>query len=373
MSSERFQLSPDLRDLLVREAPTVESARQLTPAVVEAVKPTGAFRMYVPSIYNGPATDPVTAIDLVASLAEADAATAWCAAIASLSAHVAGVLEPEAAMEVFGDPSSIACGAFAPTAKGLRVDRGYRVTGRWAWGSGSPVAQWMSGGVMTDDNRFLQMIFPMTDITLHDTWHSNGLRGTGSHDFSVDDVFVPSNRAVQLGVSKPKCTEPISLMPLFPLFGAGVAAVMIGIARRAISELTDLATVKKPAQSSKTLAQSQVAQIEIARAEGIVRSCYAYLVDEMSLAWETIVRGDRLGMEQRMRCRLAASHAGPELCRAVDIAYNLGGGSSVFTSSPLERCFRDIHTASAHIIVGSRALESIGRQRFGLESDLSSF
>ena len=373
MSGAQFQLDSELHDLLVREAPTIESARALTPAAVEGVKPTGAFRMYVPQAYNGPAIDPVTAIDLIAALAEADAATAWCASIASLSSHVSGVLAPDAAMEIFGTPNTIACGAFAPTGTGQKVDGGYRVSGRWSWGSGSPVAQWMSGGVMTDDNRFLQMIFPMSDIVMHDTWYSNGLRGTGSHDFSVENVFVPENHTVQLGVSKPQCTEPISLMPLFPLFGAGVAAVMVGIARRAIHELTELATVKKPAQSSKTLAHSQVAQIEIARAEAIVRSCYVYLVDEMATAWATIEQGDRLGIEQRMRCRMAASHAGAELVRAVDIAYNLGGGSSVFTSSPLERCFRDIHTASAHIIVGTRAFESIGRTRFGLESDLSSF
>ena len=373
MSSERVSIHPDLSDLLTRESDAIDSGRKLTQVVVDAVKPTGAFRMYVPTAYNGPAIDPLSAIDLIAGLAEADAATGWCAVIASLSSHVAGVLDPAVAMEVFGDPDSIACGAFAPTARAMTVHGGFRVTGRWSWGSGSPIAQWMSGGVMTDDNRFLQMLFPMNDITLHDTWYSGGLRGTGSHDFSVDDVFVPIGRTVQLGVSKPHCTETISLMPLFPLFGAGVTSVMIGIARRALRELIVLADTKKPAQSSKTLAQSQVVQIDIARAEAIVRSCYAYLVHETGTAWDTILRGDRLGLEQRMRCRLAASHAGPELCRAVDITYNTAGGSSVFDSSPLLRCFRDIHTASAHIMVGARAFESVGRQRLGLETDLSSF
>lgn len=373
MSEQRSAITDALAKLLTGESDAIESGRQLTTVAVNAVRPTGAFRMYVPTVYHGPALDPVAALDLIAGLAEADAATGWCAVIASLSSHVSGVLPPDVAMTIFGDPNTIVCGAFAPSAAGVTVDGGYRVTGRWSWGSGSPIAQWMSGGVMTDDRRFLQMIFPMTDITVHDTWYSNGLRGTGSHDFSVEDVFVPLDRTVQLGATKPTCNEPISLMPLFPLFGSGIVAVMIGIARRALRELSELAATKKPAQSSKTLAQSQVVQIEVARAEAIIRSCYAYIEDEISVAWATICNGDRLGLEQRMRCRLAASHAGPELCRAVDIAYNAGGGSSVYSKSPLQRCFRDIHTASAHIMVGSRAFESIGRHRLGLETDLSSF
>lgn len=373
MVPQTRQLDDALLDQLVAESDAIESGRRLTLATVEAVRPTGAFRMYVPTAYNGPAIDPVRAIDLISGLAEADAATGWCAVIASLSSHVAGVLDPAVAMEIFGDPASIACGAFAPTATATVVDGGFRVTGRWSWGSGSPIAQWMSGGVMADDGRFLQMLFPVNDITIHDTWYAIGLRGTGSNDFSVDGVFVPAGRSVQLGVSRPQCTEPISLMPLFPLFASGVTAVMIGIARRALRELIALAATKKPAQSSKTLAQSQVVQIDVARAEAIIRSCYAYIVHETSTAWETVCNGDRLGLEQRMRCRIAASHAGPELCRAVDIAYNAGGGSSVYSSSPLQRCFRDIHTASAHIMVGTRGLESVGRHRLGLETDLSGF
>ena len=160
--------------------------------------------------------------------------------------------------------------------------------------------------------------------------------------------------------------------PIGVLFSGGVASVMLGIATRAMEELAVLAQTKKPVQSSKTLAQSTLAQVDIARAEAGVRSARSFLHDSVRTAWDAVRRGDRVALETRLQARLAATHAGEQACTAVDLCYKAGGGTAVYATSPLQRCFRDIHTASAHVMVGSRVYETVGRHRFGLEIDKSS-
>jgi indole-3-acetate monooxygenase len=161
-------------------------------------------------------------------------------------------------------------------------------------------------------------------------------------------------------------------MPLFVLFSGGVASVMLGIATRAMEELAVLAQTKKPVQSSKTLAQSTLAQVDIARAEAGVGSARSFLHDAVRGAWDAVQRGDRVDLETRLQARLAATHAGEQACAAVDLCYKAAGGSAVYAISPLQRCFRDVHTASAHVMVGSRVYETVGRHRFGLQIDTSS-
>jgi indole-3-acetate monooxygenase len=346
-----------------------ERDRRLAPAVVEALQSINGFRLFVPKAYDGPEHDPVDVMTAIAELAQADAASAWCATIGTLTSHCAGVMEPDVARAVFGDSKSIVCGAYAPNGVGTKQPNGWTVNGRWAWGSGSPFADWMTGGTITDDGNFHQMFFRREQLTIHDTWESSGLRGTGSHDFSAEQAFVSDGFSTQIGRATPTTDASIARMPLFPLFCSGIASVMVGIAWRALAEITELANAKKAAQATKTLAHSAIIQSDIARAEAIIRSSWAYLIDELSSAWEVVQNGDRVSTDLRIRSRLAASHVGGELCRAVDLCYHAGGGTAVYTLSPLQRCFRDVHTAAAHIMVSPRTFETVGRYRFGLNID----
>jgi indole-3-acetate monooxygenase len=349
-----------------------EDNRQLSAVVVDALRKADLFRQFVPASYGGPSVDPITAMESFVRLAQADAASAWCAVIGSLTSHCAGVLNADVAQQVFGDQNNIVCGAYAPSGTAIRETSAWRVNGRWAWGSGSPFANWMTGGVITDNGEFHQMLFRRSEIELFDTWHSSGLRGTGSHDFAVTDAAVDPMYTLQIGRSGPTCSDDIARMPLFPLFCAGIASVMIGIANRALEEITLLANEKKPAQSNRTLAASAVVQTDLAKAEAMIRSSTAYLQHELGTAWHTVLHGDRVSTDQRVRARLAASHIGVEMCRAVDLCYHAGGGSAVYSTSPLQRCFRDVHTAAAHIMVSTRTFETAGRHRLGLTIDPTS-
>ena len=373
MKATLEQRTADAASVAMKQADVSEQQRRLTDEVVSELKKLDVLRAYVPAILGGPEYTPFEAMSVIEALSAADGSTGWCAAIASLTSHISGCLAPDSAKTIFGSADAAVCGAYAPSGHGTARDDGsYDVSGRWAWGSGSSFAQWMTGGSVNDDGTIRHMFFRSADLTIHDTWDSNGLRSTASHDFSVVDAHVRAGYSVDLGAARPQVDAAISRMPLFVLFSGGVASVMLGIATRAIQELADLAQTKKPVQSSKTLAQSVLAQVDIAKAEAGVRAARTFLHASVGEAWERVQRGDRVELETRLLARLAATHAGEQACAAVDSCYKAGGGSAVYATSPLQRCFRDVHTASAHVMVGSRVYETVGRHRFGLEIDRSS-
>ncbi len=203
------------------------------------------------------------------------------------------------------------------------------------------------------------MFFPATDVEIVDTWHSSGLRGTGSNDFAVAELFVPAGRAVAIVGARPRIDRPLYVFPLFSMLALAVASVCLGIARRAIDELVDLAEVKTPVFTSRRLERSTMTQVDVAKAEAALGSARAFLLDEVGATWDDVLAGREVSLDQRARVRLAATNAGVRCAEAVDFAYNAGGGSSVFAKSPLQRCFRDIHTATQHIMVQPARLRSL--------------
>jgi indole-3-acetate monooxygenase len=348
-----------------------EKARQVSAQTVLDLQSLDILRAYVPKKYGGPEYDPMETLAAVELLSAADGATGWVSTIASLTSHIAGSLNEDVGKVVFGAATSSSCGAYAPTGQAAVKDGALLVNGRWAWGSGSSFATWMSGGTICDDNTFRHVFFPTKELTMHDTWHSSGLRATASNDFSAENLVVPQEFSAILG-SRPTVDARISWMPIFVLFSGGVASVMLGIAQRAMEEIATLAASKKPMMSAKTVADSAVNQQALARAEASIHAARAFLLDTVNSAWETVQRGDQVDMETRLRARMAATYAAEQACDTVDVCYRMGGGTAVYETSPLQRCFRDIHTAAAHIMVGSRSYEMAGRHRFGLQIDTGS-
>jgi indole-3-acetate monooxygenase len=351
------------------QADETEAGRRLAPGVVDAMRSAGSFRLFVPQVYGGPGVTVPQALNDIMALSAADGAAGWCAAIASTTSHVAGSIDPHWAREIFSNPASISGGAFAPTGQGVMTPDGLRVSGRWAWGSGSQHCDWLCAGTLDADLNFRIAFFPASDATILDTWQSSGLRGTGSHDFELHDILVPTDRwSLPVG-GKTRVDDPIARMPMYTLFAGAIASVMLGIARHALDEIVTLAATKRPMGSSKGLAESSMTQVELGRAEGAWRAARAWLDDEMGEAWGTVLAGDRVSTERRASVRAAATHASMAARQATDASYDLGGGTSVYTKSPLQRCFRDVHTASAHIMVNPRNTETFGRSLLGLTID----
>jgi alkylation response protein AidB-like acyl-CoA dehydrogenase len=162
---------------------------------------------------------------------------------------------------------------------------------------------------------------------------------------------------------------PLAAFPNFSLLASGVAGVSLGIARRALDEIRDLAQGKRPLFSAKTLAQSSVVQAELARAEAGLHAARAWLFGELNEAWNAVLAGGAVDLERRTRIRLATVHAAETAAKATDMAFTWAGGSSVYQSSPLERCWRDAHVATQHLMVSPRMYETLGRALLGLDFD----
>ena len=367
----------DLAELIEANADDGERTRRLPLPTVNALMDAQLLRMCVPRVYGGPEVDPVTLVRAIEAVAHSDGAAGWCTMIASTTSSMASLLPEEAAEQIYGDSTSITGGVFAPNGRGVAttVDgvEGFSVSGRWSWGSGTQHCRWVLGGAGCDDGTFRLCWFPQSEVTFHDTWHTTGMRGSGSLDYSVAEVFVPATRTIQPAVTRPVVRTPLSQFPNFTLLASGVSAVGLGVARRALDELVDLAQGKKPQYSSKTLAQSGFTQTELARAEGKLRAARAFLLDELQSAWDVAVAGDEVTVEARTGIRLAATHAASVGAEVADVAFTLAGGTAVYDTSPLGRCLRDAHIVTQHIQTAPKLNETIGKLLLGLDVDTSMF
>lgn len=358
----------------------IEQGRRVPLDLVHGLVAAGAFRLCIPHALGGAESDVATLLDVIEEVARADGSAGWVVMIGATSGLVSGYLPTDVAQEIFGDPDVVTGGVFAPRGEAVVVEGGYRARGRWAFGSGSEHCRWLLGGcVVVEDGkpRLLgrgipdsrMMFFPASDVQIVDTWTVSGLRGTGSHDLEVRDAFVPAGRAVSLVTDRPRVDGPLFRFPVFGLLALGIAAVATGIARTAIDELVRIAGGKTPTGSTRRLGERGVIQMQVAQAEAALESSRAWLRSAVAEAWEAAGRGDAIPVAQRTTLRLAATEATIRATKAVDLMYEAGGGTSIYATSPLQRCFRDVHVATQHAMVATSTYELTGRILLGLDTD----
>lgn len=367
-------MDEDLFQIAARLAPESERLRRLPEELVAAMTRAGVFRMLAPEAAGGLERTPAELVDTVEQLARADGAAGWCAAIGATSGLLAGYLPPDSAREVYGDPQAISGGVFAPRGRAIRTEGGFRVSGRWPFASGCTHCNWLMGGVVIDGDDPpvpTLMLARAGEVTIHgDTWDSMGLRGTGSHDIEMSDVFVPAGRAASLIADRPTAPGPLYAFPVFGLLAIAIGAVGIGIARGALDDVLALAGVRIPTGSRRTMAERPAVQAEMAAAEARLRAARALLHEAVDEAWVVATQTAEVPVERRAALRLAATHAALTGADVTTAAYRLGGGSSVYESrSPLPRRFRDAHTATQHMLVAPATNELAGRLLLGLPTD----
>jgi alkylation response protein AidB-like acyl-CoA dehydrogenase len=355
-------------------ADEIEEGGRLPVDIAEALIDSEVFRLWIPKRYGGLEATVADLLDAIERAAYHDGSTGWCVMIGGTTALNAGFLRADFAEQIYGDPRAVTGGFGMPAGNGTRVDGGIRVTGEWAWGSGSSHCTWFGGGVTIEGQRGAPFVFfDMDDIEFLDTWHVAGMKGTASTHYRTNDAFVPEGRWVDFAASP----EPITDSPLyrFSFLGAlalGVSAVTIGLAERAIDELIALAE-KQPAGSSKSLAERPVIQSDLALAEANVRSARAFVREVVEECWEAARIEGRLTDEQKRLLRLASTSAGRRSAEAVDLCYHAGGGTSVYLTSRLQRVFRDVHVATQHGMIAPRLFEPLGRMAFGLPTSTAQF
>jgi len=358
----------------------IERTRRIPADLSAGFARAGFYRMCVPEVYGGLELPPADTMYTIETLAQADGSAAWVVFIGATSGSVLALLPPDSARAIFHKPEVMLGGVFAPRGKAVAETGGFRVNGRWQWGSGTQNADWVMGGceVIRDGKpellpngtpRSRMMVAPASEIEFFDTWYVSGLCGTGSTDFAMNNLFVPDSRAVGLGVDGP-LERPLYAFPQFGLLAMGIAAVALGLARAAIDALVEIAGGKTPQGSARPLASRASAQSDVSRAEALLRSARAFYYEAIEQAWESACARGRIEADHRRDVRLATTHATRACAEAVDLMYDLGGGTSVYHRSPLQRIFRDVHVATQHMMVSPATLELTGRLLLGLETDI---
>ena len=213
------------------------------------------------------------------------------------------------------------------------------------------------------------MLFPASDVTLIDSWHVMGLSGTGSGEMEVKGLHVPKSRSVSLLTDKPTINAPLYAFPAFGLLALSIAAVMLGNARAAISDLTLMITRKPAHPGARSPAERATVQAGLAEATAQLRAARAFYLEVLNEAWEVACDAGALDTEHKAALRLAATHAVRTSAKVASQLHDLGGGSSVFLANSLQRRFRDAHVGTQHLMVGPQTYELVGRILAGLPTD----
>jgi alkylation response protein AidB-like acyl-CoA dehydrogenase len=376
---------PDIVAAAVRLAPAVRAARdqaeqmrQTPPDLAAEITRAGIYQMYLPRSMGGPETPPLIAFRVVEELSKADGSVGWCAMIATALSLNVGRLPAVVGRELAGTPADYrGAGSARPGGRAWEVPGGYRVKGRWNFASGIQNARWLyCTCIMMDGDKPLQtpagtpilraMWVPRGSVTIVDTWSVMGMRGTGSQDFTVDDVIVPAARSC-LSDAPPAETGPLyNQRAWYVNLWTPSAANALGIARGAIDSLAEIAATEASTMSTNLLRDRSMVQIRIAEAEAIVNAARAYVFDAVGTLWRALCAGDTPSDHTVAQGRLAIVHAMHESVRAVDKVFHAAGTNAIYTRLPLERAFRDVHVAVQHAAALPVYFESAGKVLLGL-------
>jgi alkylation response protein AidB-like acyl-CoA dehydrogenase len=371
------ELGPKIR----AAADEIEQGRRLPLRLVGEMQQAGVFRMAMPRAWGGPELDFLSQMRVIEALSIADASAGWCAMIGVDGGYMTAYVDQTVAREMYTDIDSVTAITFAPPGRAATAKGGFIVNGRWPFASGCQHARWLIGhfAIFDGDSPRLQPnglpetrfgFLPFEECEILDTWTTNGLRGSGSHDWTVKDRFIPEQRTFNLAAPTMYRKGPLYTLPNLLLYK--VCAVGLGIARGAIDDFIELAknkpvTFKSPAASKAMLRDETYAQCAVAQAEALVSSARGFVFEALGDMWHTLLTGDLPSLQQRARARLAMVHASTACVQAVELLYKANGGSSVYAGNAFDRRLRDIQTANQHTTVSLKTWEVTGRVLLGLE------
>lgn len=356
-----------------------ERERRLPATTARALREAGFFRLCRPRRLGGLEADPLTVLEVVEEIARHDGSAAWCALNCGIAGMLQSFLPPEGAREIGSSPDVVLNGVIAPTGRATEVDGGYRVTGRWSFASNCDHCGWLApscivyrGGAMSEGPAGPEIVVTWVespDFQIIDNWDAAGLRATGSHDVEVAGVFVPRSRTFLMPPSEPRVGGALFRFPVVALWAAGMASAALGLARAAIDEVLRLAGTKTPFGMTSKLATRPTSQIAVCEALAGACSARALLVEETARMWALVQAPTPVTSEQRARLRIAATHATATSASVVDRMYTVAGGTALLSSSPLQRCLRDVHAITQHLFVAPPSYEMLGKILLGVEPD----
>lgn len=352
-----------------------ERERRLSRPVLDALKAAGFLRMFVPRSLGGLEADPITRALVVEEISGHDTAAGWTLENPLDWAHLCARLPDRGAEEIYSRGADILIAAqYGCPLNTASTEGGYRVSGRAPFVSNCLDADWIASTAFVDGNRESQVMvyFPREGCEILDTWDAMGMRGTGSHDISVTDLFVPERRTFTMVPEFEAGSHyqgPLYRFPLAGIAAAGIPPVMLGAARKALDDVTELALTKKPVAAGGLLRERSSAQANLAKAEAVLRSGRSLLHDTLREAWQRSLDGRPHSMKQRADLLLAMTHALNSAVEAVELACSVAGTTAVRASNPFERYLRDAQTLRHHAFAAESRYETVGKVYLGIPPD----
>jgi indole-3-acetate monooxygenase len=389
-----------LKPLLESAALRIEQEKKMPLDVLEALHNAEMFRMMTPRSVGGAELDLATYAQVVATIAEGDASTAWCIAQISGSSMCAAYLEPIVAKEIFGDANSAFTWGFASgLCRAVPVEGGWIVNGAWTFASGNRLCQWLGGHtqlcgedgepLLRPDGRAVErtMLFPRSSATVReDQWDVVGLVGTGSDSYSVTDLFVPAKYSVvPRGIGRDQqLPEGVSAEPdperreqgiLYKhtsqaAYQVGLSSVAIGLARATLDAFIALAKKKSPSSAILPLRDDTWIQARIAQADAKISAASVWVIKLLRDAWQECSSSGEISFPLRVKIRAACTHQINEARDAVDMIYLEAGATAIFRNNPFERRFRDMHTVSQQVQGSVARMQSVGQYYLGMKPQL---
>jgi indole-3-acetate monooxygenase len=371
------------REKLESAGDRAEELRTLPHDAVAILRSLGLFWLKTPAELGGTPLAPVEFSDVIEELAYIDTSTAWAAMIgAGCNGLTGGWLPAEGAQRIFGSAADgdrpVVAGQLAPRGTGHPVRGGYLISGRWGFSSGIVHADWLIGAFKTDGEpgtaeaegddgpvgiKFGPMIVflvPKAQAEVIDNWHVAGLQGTGSLDFSVDGIFVPSEMTYVMGAPAVRGGDLFRLgMPAF--VSNEVPPLAIGLARRALDDMTELATHTARFPGGPTVSERAVFHKELGRAETRIRAARAVHREAMAVAWESAVAGRVPGEDLQLAVTTASVYAVETCTDVVSDLFRYGGGRVLALSNPMQRHLRNVLAARQHLALSEENYEAAGR------------
>jgi alkylation response protein AidB-like acyl-CoA dehydrogenase len=361
-------------------ADQIEADRELPRPLFEALADAGLFKLALPRSLGGAEIDLPTYVEVLEEIGKADASTGWIVNQCAIFATYAARMPRDVAHSIWIDtPRSIVANTPVATAQAVVVPGGYRVTGRQGFSTGCRHAPWLAARALVVENGQLRLedgqpeqrylFVPVAEAELLDTWHVRGMRGTGTYDFAVNDVFVPAERTVLQAGAPLLETGPFYQIPRSLLFASADAGIALGVARSSIAAFVELAGAKTPRLMQATLRDQPMVQAAVGHAEANLRSGRAFLTEAVREIWTEATSTGAVTQDRRAVLRLATTHAIRLAVQVVDTVYNVAGVTAIYEGNLMQRHFQDIHVISQHLQARLFHYELVGQHWLGLNLD----
>jgi indole-3-acetate monooxygenase len=359
--------------ILAEHAPESEKLGRLDNATFEGLRNTRLLRFICPRELGGDEADPITQLEVLEALARIDASASWVVGIlANVSAFAGAYLPARSTRRIFRSGVPRMAGMIGSRGRAEPVDGGYRVTGRWAYGSGIHHADWVLAGVSVADQPGLEgdrvVVVPRAQVVNHDNWQAAGLRASGSSDYSIEDVFVPDEMTVSFmdlimgNAVTGGAALRLGLLALVTPFHMGIP---LGIARRALDEITGQAIEKGRGFPPSPLPTHPHFQFALGKAELKLAAARALALKVLSSIWDQARAGQTPPPEQQAEARAASTYITELAQHVATVAFQAAGGGALFDTNPLQRCLRDAYAIGQHYVVNQSSYRALGQFKLG--------